>query len=65
MPVCLGFALAYFILLVFLRSLLFPNKSQKGRGSGWVGRWGGTGRSRRRGNHNQDIFYEKKISIFN
>jgi hypothetical protein len=29
------------------------------------GSWGKTGRSRGKGNHNQDIYYVRKKSIFN
>lgn len=53
--------LSYFILLLLsLRKLWFPNERQKGRGSGWEGKWAGTGRIRGRGNSNQDVLCEGK-----
>jgi hypothetical protein len=33
-------------------------------GSGWEGTWGGTERSRKKGNHNQDIFCDDKKNLF-
>jgi hypothetical protein len=53
--------LSYFILLLLsLRNLLFSNERQKGSGSGWEGKWAGTGRSRRRGDGNRDVLREGK-----
>lgn len=34
-------------------------KRKKDAGSGWEGRWEETGMSREKGNHNQNILYEK------
>ena len=33
-------------------------------GSGWEGTWGGTERSRRKGNQNQDTFCDDKKKIY-
>jgi hypothetical protein len=37
------FVLSYYILLFSLRILFLPNKRQRGRRSGWEGRWGKPG----------------------
>lgn len=48
-----------FILLLFLGCLvLFSIERQKGHGSRWEGRWGGTGRSWQTRNHTQNILYK-------
>jgi hypothetical protein len=54
----------YFIFntwLSSLRRLLLSNERQKGSGSGWEGRWEGTGRSRERGKNDRDLLCEKII----
>lgn len=50
-----------YMLLLSLRSLCFSNKRQKRSRSGWKGRWGETGRSREKGNHNWNLLCEKRI----
>lgn len=57
-PTCWVFV--FILLLLSLRKLWFPNERQKGRGSGWEGKWAGTGRIRGRGNSNQDVLCEGK-----
>lgn len=42
---------------------MFSNGRQKGSGSRWEGRRGGTKRSRGRRNHNQDIIHKKILFI--
>ena len=51
------------VLLLSLRSLFFSNETQKENGSWWEGRWGRNRKSRRRGNHNQDILEKNLFSI--
>jgi hypothetical protein len=51
-------------LLLSLRSLFFSNERQKGSGSGWKTRWGGTGRSRRKENVFR-LYCMRKESMFN
>lgn len=54
------FILLYFILSLSLRSL-FSSERQKDGEPGWLGRWGGTERNRRRRNCNYDISSKKRI----
>lgn len=61
----LVFALSYYILFLYLRSLFVSERQRRG-GFGWEGNWGRTGRSRGKGNCNQDmIYYMRKKSLFN
>jgi hypothetical protein len=59
------FALSYYILFYNypLEACLFSNKGQKVASSGWEGRWRGTMRKTWRGNHNQDILYDKVLIL--
>jgi hypothetical protein len=43
----------------FIDACLFSKERQKGVWSGWEGKWRETWRGRGRGNHNQNIVYEK------
>lgn len=53
--------LVYFILLAFL-TCLCSKERQKVCRSGWGrGKWGGTGTSRGRGNHSQNILNERNL----
>lgn len=53
---CVTFALCYYILLLSLRSL-FSNESEKGVGPDG---WDEIGRSKGKGNHDQDVLNENK-----
>jgi hypothetical protein len=48
-----------------LRCLFFSKEKQKGSGSGYEGRWGGTGKGRTRQNQIQDIPCKKRIYLKN
>ena len=61
----LTYLIIFYFIVLPLEACLFSNERQKGSGSGWEMRWGGTGRSRGKENHNQDILWEKHIYIFN
>lgn len=54
------FVWSYFLTYSYhMHAYLFPNERQKGSESRWDVRWEDS-RSRRKGNHNEDIVYEKK-----
>jgi hypothetical protein len=50
--------------LYLLEAYLFSDERHKGSGFEQEGRKGGAGKSRGRGNYNQDILYEKKTLLF-
>ena len=53
----------YFLMFYYysLEACLFSNERQKGSGSGWEGKWEGTGRSQERGNQSGFIICEKNV----
>lgn len=59
----LVFALSYYILFLYLRSLFVSERQRRG-GFGWEGNWGRTGRSRGKGNCNQDMIYYMRKNLF-
>lgn len=60
----LTFVLSYYIFLLSLRSQFSNERHIRGR-CRYKGQKGETWWIRGRGRHNQDILYERKISIFN
>lgn len=54
----------FLMLVPFLNNLLFSRERQKGSGSDWERRWGGTRRSRGIGKLYSDYIVQKK-SLFN
>lgn len=54
----LVFVLSYFTIIIV------SNERQKKGEPGWDGRWGGSWRSRRRRNHDQNIIYKKKVIFY-
>ena len=59
----LVFVLSYYIVFYYypLEACLLSNEREKGSRSRWEGRWGGTGRSRGRGNCSLNVLDEKRI----